>query len=99
MTSSKEGKLGSEDMRISNAWNSLIVVGKLFQHQFVDFSFPKEGNDNTNTYISLYTYWGEALYWGEGCNKYLKFNDIVIPIAETLAVYKHIFPELSITSS
>jgi hypothetical protein len=48
MISSKEGKLGSEDMRISNAWNSLNW--KLFQHQFVDSSFPKEWNDD-NTII------------------------------------------------
>jgi hypothetical protein len=56
----------------------------------VDFSFPKEGNDNTNTYISLYTYWGEASYLGGDFNKYLKVNGIVIPIAETLFIHTYI---------
>jgi hypothetical protein len=28
------------------------------------------------------------LYWGEDCNKYLKFNGIVIPIAETMFIHK-----------
>jgi hypothetical protein len=34
-------------------------------------------DDNTNTYTSLYN------YWGEHCNKDLKFNGNVISITET----------------
>ena len=56
----------------------------------MDFSFPKEGNDNTNTYISLYT------YWGEGCNTGLKFNDILVIPCITEETCIHIFPELSV---
>ena len=53
--------------------------------QFVDFSFAKEGNnDNTTKNTSL------CNYWGEHCNKYLKFNDIGIPIAEALFIHMYV---------
>lgn len=52
-------------------------VSVFFQQQFVDCSFPKKGNDNKNTWDSLYTDWKES------CTKCLKLNDFVITIKET----------------
>ena len=61
---------------------------KLFQQHFVDFSVPREGNDNTNTCKSLYT------FWGEDCNMCLKFNGILVIPSITEETFIHIFPEL-----
>jgi hypothetical protein len=59
----------------------------------VDFSVTKEGNDNTNTCKSLYTYWGES------CNTCLKFNYILVIPTITEETFIHIFPELSVLIS
>ena len=56
----------------------------------MDFSVPKEGHDNSNPCKSLNT------YWGEGCNKCLKFNGILVIPSITEETCIRIFPELSV---
>jgi hypothetical protein len=64
MTSSKEGKLGSEDIRISNAWNSLI--GSSFNINLWTFLFQRrEMKIQTHTFLSILIL-GRGIVLGRG---------------------------------